>query len=536
MADKKTQLSIVLRTVDRATAGINAINKRLDAVTKPVRDLGKGLSDLGEKSGLGKVADGFAGVGGAVKDLLGKVLAFGGAIAAAVVGVLSLVDEFDELGDKAEALGVGVDFLAQLRYAAERSGVEVSVLDDGLKKLSTGMGLARAGTGKLSAFLKTLPPVFQRQVMATKTNEEAFSLMADATAKFADPAKRAAFAMKVFGDASLAPLLGKGSKGIAELGKEFAASAGPQKAAADAAGLVDDAMKGLKAAVQGVKAAIVSGLGPALKVIVDQLKEWFVAHREDIAKWAEDIGKKLPGAVDDVVKAIKGALGTVTSFVDGIGGLKVVALVLAAVIVGPLIASIYSLSVALLTTPVGWILLAIAAVAAGAYFLITRWDAVSGFFVELWDTINAKFGWVVDVIMLALLPVIGLPLVIIKNWDGIKGFFVSLWADVTSVFWKAWDVIKEIVDNVVGAVTTVTDAISSVVDFVNPFSDDSAGGMTAPNVASQAVEALNAARTQAEARVSVDFANAPRGTRVAADPRSTATVDLSVGYQMGAAL
>lgn len=37
----------------------------------------------------------------------------------------------------------------------------------------------------------------------------------------------------------------------------------------------------------------------------------------------------------------------------------------------------------------------------------------------------------------------------------------------------------------------------------------------------------------AEARVKIEIANAPRGTRVTTDPGNTADVHTSVGYQMG---
>jgi hypothetical protein len=43
---------------------------------------------------------------------------------------------------------------------------------------------------------------------------------------------------------------------------------------------------------------------------------------------------------------------------------------------------------------------------------------------------------------------------------------------------------------------------------------------------------LAAAQPQ-KAQVTVDFKNAPRGTRVNADPANTANVDVSVGYQTG---
>jgi hypothetical protein len=56
------------------------------------------------------------------------------------------------------------------------------------------------------------------------------------------------------------------------------------------------------------------------------------------------------------------------------------------------------------------------------------------------------------------------------------------------------------------------------------------------DVSGQARAALEGGRSPpARAQVTVDFANAPRGTRVKTDPQSTADVDLSVGYQMGLA-
>lgn len=532
MAEKTFPLSIVLRTVDKATAGINAVNKRLDEVTKPTRDLGKAIGDLGAKSGFNAVGAGFRGVGSAVKDLFGKFLVIGGAIGAAVLGLKSFVDEFDDLGDKAEAAGVSVDFLAQMRFAAERSGASLEQLDGGIQALALGMGQLRAGTGKFKSFIDTLPTAMGRQLKATKSNEEAFNLLASAMVKIKDPAKRALFAQKAFGDAALAPLLAKGADGIGELRKRYLELAGSQEGAAGEAGKVDDAMKDLKAATDGIKAALVVGLAPALGVIVEKLRAFFSENRARIAQWASDLGKKLPGAISKLIDVVGGIVDAVRPFVDSATKLKIIAVGLAAVILGPLISSIVSLGIALLATPVGWIALGIAAIAAGAVLLIKNWDSVSAFFVELWESIKGAFGAAWDWIQEKILGPIIDP--IIKAWQPLKDAFVALWDGITAVFSGAWDIIKAIVDKVTGAVETVTGAVGRAIDFINPFSDsDNGGSATVGDVASRAIATLNAARAQAtETRVMVDFSNAPRGTRVSADPRSTADVDLSVGYQM----
>lgn len=362
MADKQVPLSIVLKVVDGATAGIKAFKDRVNAITAPVKQLGASFSGLSKEAGLPALVDGFKGVGGAVKDLLGKVALVGGAAALAVHGVLGLVDEFDNLGDTAERLGVSADFLSQMRFAAERSGASVEALDEGLQTFTANLGAARAGTGKMVKFLQTVSPTLLIQLKATKSNEEAVLLMANAFAKVTDPAKRAALAARTGFGPALAPLLAKGSKGVKELTDRFKELAGSQEEAAAAAGASDDALKDLHASTQGVKAAIVTGLAPALTTVIQKLTSWFVAHREDVKQWAKNIGDKLPGAVDKVVTSIKDAVKWVSGFVDDIGGWKVAAIGAAAVIAGPLVGAVVSLGAAMAATPVGAFLAAVSGV------------------------------------------------------------------------------------------------------------------------------------------------------------------------------
>ncbi len=540
MAEKKVTLPIAVGTIDKVTAKINAINKKLDGITKPTRELGKAIKDFGEKSGMGAVVEGFQGVGGAVADLLGKVAMVGGVAAAAVLGLKSLVDEFDDLGDLAERLGVNVDFLAAMRYAAERSGASVEQLDAGMQTFVTNLGKASAGKGALVKFLSAASPVLLAQLKAAKSTEQAFNILADAMSKVESPAKRAALATAALGDAALAPLLARGSRGILELRGAFAGLAGSQEGAAEKAGVVDDSMKDLHAAIQGVKAALVEGLAPAMGEIVEQLKQWFVDHRSDIRQWASDIGKKLPAAVNKIADVVRDAVTTVADIIDKIGGLKVAAVTLAAVIAGPLISSIVSLGIAIAATPVGWILAAIAAIAAAIYIVVTKWNDGS-----------TKWKIIVDAILFFMLPILGLPLIIYRHWGGISAFFVKLWGHVTDAFSAAWDYIKPIVDKVVGAVDAVVGAGQKLFGaFPGLPGQDAAAGPGAgaprrsifnpfpdqrPTISSTVLSAAAGLRQQSEVNVKVDFANAPRGLRVSADPQSTASVDLSVGYQMGGA-
>ena len=529
MADKSVALSIVLSTVDKATAGIRAVNARIAAATAPVRELGEKLKGLGEEAGIDKLAEGFKGVGGAVKDLFGKLVVIGGIVAAAAFGLKSLVDEFANLGKTAQRVGTTVDFLAGMRFAASKSGASVEQLDQGLQAFVQNLGQARAGTGRMTAFLEKVSPALLRQLKATQSNEEAFKLLADAMAKVQDPAKRLALAQKTVGDAALAPLLARGSQGLLELQGQYVGLAGSQEEAAASAGKTEDAMKDLGAATDGIKGALVQGLAPALGEIVTQLKDWLVGHREDVKRWAEEIGQKLPGAVEKVASVIGEAVVTVLDIVDAIGGFKTVAIAAAAILVGPLLSSLLTLSAALLTTPVGWIILGITAIITAGYELVKHWDAVGAWFRAFWDRFGGIITAAFPFIVLPIRWIIALVKAIIDNWEPIKAFFARLWDDVKAIFAAAWDYISPIVNKVTGAVGWITDKVGKFGDFLqHPFGGDAAPAVDVGTLNT----ALGAAAAPTESRIKVDFANAPPGTRVSADPTNTGHVDMSVGYQL----
>ncbi len=124
---------------------------------------------------------------------------------------------------------------------------------------------------------------------------------------------------------------------------------------------------------------------------------------------------------------------------------------------------------------------------------------------------------------------------IIKYWEPISAFFKDLWAGITAEFEAAYADIKAIVDAIIGAVDTITNALGSIAGghSYEELTERLRRRQEGPPLDVGAVaESHRRDRAAAQAHVKIDFANAPKGTRVAADPRSTADVDFSVGYQM----
>ena len=95
-------------------------------------------------------------------------------------------------------------------------------------------------------------------------------------------------------------------------------------------------------------------------------------------------------------------------------------------------AAFVKLGIAILTTPVGWFLLAIAAIAGAAYLIYKNWDVVKKFLVGFWqgfknlcgmgmDAAKAVFGWT--------------PLgMIVNNWGAISAYFGGLWEEIKAGF------------------------------------------------------------------------------------------------------
>lgn len=483
-AEKDFPLSITLRTVDKATSGLKRINDQLEKARKPFAKLGEEFGRFHEHLGVEKISSGLGRIGGQVRSIASTMGVIGAAGAGAVFGFKRLADEFDELGDKAEAMGISVDALAQLRYAAGQSGGEVEELDSSMEAFNKNVGMAKANTGRFAGLLKKVSPALLKQIKGAKGSEEAFGILADAMTKLEDPTKRAALAAAAGFGPSLIPLLARGSDGIKQLRDEFAKNAGSQQGAADAAGKVDEAWRKMGSSIAGVKAAILVGLGPAFEGLVQKATAFFTANREKIAAWAADFGEKLPARIAKLVEAFQGIWNAVVAianavgwFVDKVGGAENAVKLL----VGAWVAfQAMKIGVGLFEITQGLVKMAGAARAAAA-----AQGALGG----------AMRG-------AGLLGKVGL-----VGAAGAAGWAAGSW-----------------LDDKFG----ISDKIAGVGDSRDPIHEKykrMARARANLNVQPPTSKA-------SEAHVTVDFKNAPPGTRVNTAPRSTADIDTRVGYQM----
>lgn len=167
----------------------------------------------GAQSSLAK----FGGIARAGAAALAGAVAAGGAALGA--GVKSAVDAADEMSKAAAKIGVPIETLSRLKYAADLSDVSFEGLQTGLGILSRNMvKFGDGSTGAVKAFenLGVSATDAEGQIRPT---EEVLADVADAFAAMPDGAEKTEAAMALFGKAGkdMIPLLNDGSAALREM-------------------------------------------------------------------------------------------------------------------------------------------------------------------------------------------------------------------------------------------------------------------------------------------------------------------------------
>ncbi len=221
-------------------------------------------------------------------------------------------------------------------------------------------------------------------------------------------------------------------------------------------------------AMQELRSAIRDGSG-SLEEMQAELgitNEEFKKHRRMVDESSEAI-QEASDRNEEGVTALQHMAAWLDKAKVAHGGLLESAAALAPVLMalGPALKAVTMAKAALnavfLASPIGLIILAVAALAAAAYIIYRNWEPITDFFRDLWDWVKDIFWKAVEWIKWLFLNTTPQGL-IFKHWEPITAFFKKLWAGVIDVFRSAWDRIKAIVDRVMGAVRAVQRAREAV--------------------------------------------------------------------------
>lgn len=558
MADKGYSLNVIIKAVDRVTAPLRGIFGKVKAASA-------GITGALDRTGLPIFANSLKNVGGSIggvgnavasstKRLLGLGATLGITGAALNLFFQGFADATGAIGDTAERTGISRERFQELGFAAKLTGSSAETLGGALQKMQINVGAATAGSKELKDMFKGLGINIKDASGKLKSSDALFDTFVDRISKIKDPSLQAQAAVKIFGKSAteLLPLIRGGSAGLKEMSDEARRLGIVISDSAVREGeTFGDTLDTIHAALSGVGNTIGSALVPQLNKLGGQLIENIVKYRPQIEAFALAFAENLPGNIEkitgflgDLYDGVQPVIRVFGMLADTFGGANVVLAAVGAYIGGGLVVSLYSLGVALqgvgvaiMTTPVGWFLAAIAAIGAAAFIIYKNWDTIVAFFEEKWAGVKAAFS------------------------DGIINGIWKLWKEfnpVTLMMESFNGLLKYLTGWDLGAIlgTKISEAVAAIKNGLpdwakNLLGIDGAsvsGGVEggAPSAATGAADTdlgrraaqigQNAVQQMAQppqaVRVQLDLNNVPPGSKVKTEGSQGATFDTDIGYSM----
>jgi hypothetical protein len=187
------------QVADQAVKSVSAI----DRVQAALRSAGGGFGAFssqitGIAASTKRAESSFTTLGGAITRITAGFAALGVAAATrALVRVTTdAIDAASALVDTADRIGVGVEALQELRFAATQSGLTVEQFDKGLQVFTTRLGEAASGTGKAKDALKAFGLDAKE---LSKDPAKALTTIADKIAGLSTQAEKLDRAKDIFG-------------------------------------------------------------------------------------------------------------------------------------------------------------------------------------------------------------------------------------------------------------------------------------------------------------------------------------------------
>lgn len=246
-------------------------------------------------------------------DNLGRNIVKLGAVATAAAAGISIIakrqlDYADSLAKTADKIGVGIEELQALRYAAEQTGVAQNTLDMALQRFTRRLSEATQGTGEAKKALEELN--IDANKLAELPVAEQMGIIADALNGVEKQSDRVRLSFKFFDSEGVALVntLKEGSAGL----KEYAQRANElgfiiDTKTARASERFNDKLSDLGKVADGFTNRLGAKLLPTLEKVVDELLEFAMSRDfEDLLNGVKVVVDSIVIAFQTVVLLFKG--------------------------------------------------------------------------------------------------------------------------------------------------------------------------------------------------------------------------------------
>ena len=283
------KVKFTFAAIDNTKAAFNTLNKSLSFAGKSAATVSKGI----------------LGIGAAATAAAGAVALF----------TKSNVNALDTLGKTASKLGVNVEFLQQMRFAAEQTGIETRTLDMGLQRFIRRVAEAAKGTGEAKAALQQLGIEFNNADGSARDIQDILFDVADGLANTSSEGERVRLAFKFFDSEGVA-LVNTLKGGSAELKKFFdqaenlgilISSDTTKKAEA-----FNDQLNIIKRQFTAITQNLVAAFLPILQDVSKDLTKFLSDTKEEVGGF-DKLGQNIAVGI---VEGTKGFITGIASFLD----------------------------------------------------------------------------------------------------------------------------------------------------------------------------------------------------------------------------
>lgn len=336
----------------------------------------------------------------------GKAIAVG--IGAAVTSLTAMAFKSAEATDRVDKLsqkiGLSRQGFQEWDYIMSQSGMSVDQLQMGFKTLVTQIDQAVSGSGKGAESFKQLGISVTDTNGKVKNQETIFNEAVIALQGMEEGTEKAKLANDLFGrsGAEMMPLLNGAAGSVEELRKK-ANDLGLvlSDEAIDSGVKFTDTMDSMKRSL----GAVVTEVGVEVMPILQKMMDWVIEHMPEIKQVVSDAFDKVADVFAWAKDNANWLIPVLATMLGGFLALKVIGVIttligawnaITAAATG--VATAFGTVLAFITSPIGLVVVAIAAVIAIIVLLVMNFDKVKEAASNLWDSIKLFFGKIGDFI------------------------------------------------------------------------------------------------------------------------------------------
>jgi hypothetical protein len=308
VAGKSAGFAIGIGINDGASAGLDAINRRIAAMHAPAERFNKSMAKFGEVTGINRAAEGLQTMGDralgaarAVERMAGPMLSLSSL--ASLGGMVAMTRQWanagNEISKTSNLLNTPVSRLSALRGAARLAGSSAEAMDSSLKGLGDTLATAKFRGGPVVPLLNEMHIGFQGVGKEARTGADALGDVAEAVSKFKDPHAQVRLLQQLGISEDLLPLLQKGRKGLEEFLVTSQRTGGVMTAEMAAnAKKMNSSWNELALAIEGVGNRIVDSWSGTATKVLDQTAHWIEqnqAQADSYGKIGTEVGLLIAG-------------------------------------------------------------------------------------------------------------------------------------------------------------------------------------------------------------------------------------------------